>query len=260
MLVIFLFFIPLSLFANIEYLIPTVISTLPHDTTAFTQGLDIHDGFLYESTGLYGKSTLRKIDLQTGKVVKKISLSPNYFAEGIAILDDHLYQITWREKKAFKYDLKTLNLVQTFPYEGEGWGLCTDGQVLWMSCGTSQITLFNPTHFSRAGTFKTACKEPLNDLICAGNAIYANVWKKDIILRFDKNSGKLTGIIDAQGLLSPAERNKAGYEGVLNGIAYHPDSGTFFLTGKFWPTIFEVKFTISLHKSYIPLTKIIQNN
>lgn len=218
---------------------------LPHDPKAFTQGLAIHNNFLYESTGLYGHSSLRKIDIQTGKIINKISLPNQYFAEGIAIIGNNLIQITWKEQVAFVYDLN-MNLLNAIPYKGDGWGLCQNGIYVLMSNGSSTLTLRQPDDFSVAGVLNTHSEGYLNDLECVGEFIYANVWKKDIILKIDKFTGRIVGKIDASNLLHPHQREKIGSEGVLNGIAYHPQRQTFFLTGKYWPAIFEVKFVKSL--------------
>ncbi|MEO8612144.1 MAG: glutaminyl-peptide cyclotransferase [Chloroflexota bacterium] len=245
----------------VEYLVPEVLNTYPHDTTAFTEGLIYHDGLLYESAGETGKSDLREVELKTGKVLRRTLLSPDSFAEGLALVDNRLIQLTWREQTAFIYDPDSFKQVDTFTYDGEGWGLCYDGDVLWRSDGTDTLT----AHDSQ--TFATIRKLPItyqgyslnevatqngrpinlvNELECVDGLIYANVWFTDYILRIDPATGDITGIIDASQLLTKDERAAIlaqDTDFVLNGIAYNPDSQTFYLTGKSWPKLFEVKFT-----------------
>lgn len=232
--------------SEVELLRPEIISIYSHDVSSFTQGLAVYNGMLYESTGLYGKSSLRQLDLKSGKVIKQVSLPPEYFGEGIAIVDNQIIQLTWQENKAFVYDLKNLNLIKTLSYQGQGWGLCGDGKNVWMTNGTSSICQRSSVNFTSIRQCHIELNgrkiERLNDLECVGNFLYTNVWGKNIILRIDKESGQVTGIIDASGLLSPKEMLKAGEDGVLNGIAYNPSHQTFFITGKYWPWLFEVQF------------------
>lgn len=249
----FIFFIPLfDLRAEIERLIPVVISKIPHELPAFTQGLAIEEDLLYESTGLYGQSSLRIFDLSKGKMVRMLSLSKEIFAEGIAILPNQIIQITWREQKAFIYERKNLSLQKIFHYLGEGWGLCRDGSTVWMSNGTSILTQRNPLTFYPIRTLKVHLKgeqlDFLNDMECVGSDLYINVWLKDWIVRVDKKSGKVTGIIDASLLLSDFEKKGMREDDILNGIAYRPKTKTFFLTGKNWPWIYEVKFVLKNRK------------
>lgn len=252
---ILVYFLFLGLFCNslqamkkeeVEELVPQVIKTYPHDTFAFTQGLCIHQGYLYESTGLYGESSIRKIDLKTLEPVHKKQLPDEIFAEGIAIDGDHLIQLTWKEHAAFVYDLKTLNLSRVHRYQGEGWGICCDGKRLFMSNGTDLIVVRDSQTFQIRNRYSVTLGKrrffKLNALACVGNSLYANIWQSNFIVRIDKRNGRVTGLIDASGLLTPWERLKAGHEGVLNGIAYHPARKTFFITGKYWPWLFEVKF------------------
>jgi glutaminyl-peptide cyclotransferase len=231
---------------EIESLIPLVVAKLPHDREAFTQGLAIEDDQLYESTGLYQHSSLRHLDLFTGQVVQKHSLSSEIFAEGLAAFPHVLLQITWREQRAFVYDRSSLKLLKILSYSGEGWGLCRDGETVWMSNGTSTLIQRDLQTFSVLKKLPVYLKgEPiafLNDLECDGNHLYANVWKKDWLIRIDKTTGEVTGIIDASHLLSIRDKALLGLDGVLNGIAFRPKTGTFFVTGKGWPWIFEVRF------------------
>lgn len=240
----------LTLHAEVERLIPLVVSKLPHHLPAFTQGLAIEEDRLYESTGLYGWSSLRLLDIVTGKVLHKQTLTSQVFAEGIAAFPNQIVQITWKEQQALVYDRKTLKLQRTLSYSGEGWGLCRDGATVWMSNGTSQLTQRDILTFTPLKTLQVYLKEKrlekLNDLECVENDLYANVWQTNWIVRIDKLTGKVTGMIDASSLLSPVEKSRLNRDNVLNGIAYRPRTGTFFLTGKEWPWIFEVRLVSQL--------------
>lgn len=238
--------------SEIEQLTVHVVSVLPHDPNAFTQGLAIHQNHLYESTGLYGKSSLREIDLANGRILRQVWLPSQYFAEGLAIAKDCLIQLTWKEQRAFVYDLKSLKFLTIIPYEGEGWGLCESGNQLLMSDGSSTIFIRDKFTLRLLKSFQVIHKNKpvdyINDLECVDNTIYANVWKKDIILKVDKETGRVVGIIDASKLLSALERKLLGPEDVLNGISYHDERQTFFITGKRWPKIFEVQFISDIDK------------
>lgn len=227
-------------------LVPRVLAVWPHDPGSFTEGLLWDDGFLYESSGLYGKSNLRKVDPQTGSVLQRTDDPATVFGEGIALAGNRLFQLTWREHIGYIYDRDTFAQVGTISYEGEGWGLCFDGQHFFMSNGSAFIFKRDSHTFAILGSLHVLQNgEPidkLNELECIGNSIYANVWMTDNILRIDKNTGKVTAIIDASGLLTPEERAQIGSDGVLNGIAYDPLQGVFLITGKLWPKLFEVKF------------------
>lgn len=235
--------------AVVERLIPVVVSKLPHELPAFTQGLAIEEDRLYESTGLYGQSGLRIIDILTGKVLRKRPLRTEIFAEGIAVFPQQIVQITWREQQAFVYDRNGLKLQHILFYSGEGWGLCRDGNTVWMSNGTSTLTQRDLSTFIPLKTLKVLWHgdpvENLNDLECVGNDLYANVWQTNWIIRIDKLTGEVTGIIDASHLLSISEKKRLTLDEVLNGIAFRPKTGTFFLTGKSWPWIFEVRLVSS---------------
>ncbi|WP_079989566.1 glutaminyl-peptide cyclotransferase [Candidatus Protochlamydia phocaeensis] len=231
---------------KVDHLVPEVISTLPHDPSAFTQGLLIDQEDLYESTGLYGKSSLRRLNLKTGEILDQILLPEDQFGEGVTYWQGRLIQLTWKEEVSLVYQPKPLALLYQLAYEGEGWGLCTDGQSLLMTNGSSQILQRDPSTLAVQKTLNVSFKgqtiSRLNDLVCVGNDIYANVWRTNYIIRIDKTSGKVTAVIDASGLLSAKERKALGKEAVLNGIAYHEATQTFFITGKYWPLIFEVRF------------------
>ncbi len=230
---------------GVDLFVPEILSVRPHDPNAFTQGLLLHDGLLYESTGRYGESTLREVDPETGEVLRQHELVPSLFAEGLALVDDRLIQITWQERSALVYDLDTFRFEQSFSYRGEGWGLCYDGESLYMSDGSDVITVRDPENFRVLDTLNvTFGDQPLvqiNELECVDDSIYANVWQTDFIVRIDKWSGVVDGLIDLRGLLAPEDR-PADPGGVLNGIAYDPESETFLITGKLWSQLFEVRF------------------
>ncbi len=220
-----------------------VLSTRPHDSGAYTQGLLLNNGSLFESTGLYGGSSVREVNPQTGEVKRKVSVPQQYFAEGLALVGDRLIQLTWQEQKAFVYKLADFTKVEELRYDGEGWGLCSDGTRLVMTDGSDRLTFRDPKTLAVLGEVRVTLSgrliDRLNELECVGGAIYANVWQTDDILRIDPGSGKVTAVVDASGLLSPAERERAE---VLNGIAWDPAKKTFLITGKLWPKMFEVTF------------------
>jgi glutaminyl-peptide cyclotransferase len=220
-----------------------VLAAYPHDPGAFTQGLVLERGVLYESTGLEGRSTLRRVDLATGRVDASVPLAANQFGEGLARVPGLLIQLTWTSEVALLYDQPSLRLLRTVPYEGEGWGLCYDGARLVMSDGTERLTFRRPDTFAVEGfvdvTLNGRPVGKLNELECAGGSVYANVWHRDTILRIDPASGRVLDRIDASGLLTPRERAAAD---VLNGIAHDPADGAFYVTGKLWPRLFKVRF------------------
>jgi len=235
---------------EIERLVPLVLSERPHDPAAYTQGLLVYEGELYESTGRYGASTIRRVDLQSGEVLQMVGYNEAIFGEGLALVDDErLISITWMNGLAFMLDRESLRLIEFFQYEGEGWGLCYDGAVLYMSDGSASLFTRDPQTFELLDEIPvTLAGEPidqLNELECVDEVIYANVWKSNDILRIDKESGAVTAVIDASGLLPPGRLEEllaqdAG--AVLNGIAYDADNEVFYLTGKLWDTLFEVVF------------------
>ena len=231
---------------EIEQLAIQIVKEYPHNPQNFTQGLDLVDNDLYESSGLYGRSKLKKSRLQTGEVIKEILLPAGYFAEGIAHCGHHLVLLTWKEGKALVYDPATFEMINAFSYSGEGWGLCFDGKAIWMSDGSSQLYRRNALTFEiekilsiKAGNQSFS---NLNDLVCLDDSIYANVWRMEIILRIDKQTGQVTAIIDASNLLSSQQKAQLSPEAVLNGLTYRPETQTFLLTGKYWPSLFEVRF------------------
>jgi glutaminyl-peptide cyclotransferase len=219
-----------------------VLRQYPHDKDAFTQGLLWHDGVMYESTGQYGDSSLRKVRLEDGKVLARRALEPEFFGEGLARVDDRLVQLTWRSGLALVSDLATLERRSTIAYSGEGWGLCFDGTALVMSDGSSILEFRDPSSMEvlrEVSVMREGHPVPrLNELECVGSEIYANVWQSNEILRIDSKTGRVTASIDASDLLTRLESLRAD---VLNGIAYKPDSKTFLVTGKLWPQLFEVE-------------------
>ncbi len=219
-----------------------VIHAYPHDTTAFTEGLFVDDGVFYESTGLNGKSTLRKVEIETGKILKKKDVPAEYFGEGLAELNDKLYQLTWQTKVGFIYEKGTFNKTGEFAFESEGWGLTTDGIDLIQSDGTDKIRFIDPKTFKVKRTISVvgggAPLEEINELEYIEGEIYANVWKTNSIVRIDPATGKVVGWIDMTGILSTAEAANAD---VLNGIAYDHDKKRLFVTGKYWPKVFEIE-------------------
>ncbi len=229
-------------------LVPEIVAVYPHDPAAFTQGLVWAGDRLFESTGIGSVATseLRELDLETGGAIQTVALDPSYFGEGLALVEERLIQLTWQDGVAFIYDLATLNRTGGFRYEGEGWGLCFDGRELWMSDGSSRLVRRDPLTFAVVGEIEVTLEGGpvflLNELECAGDSIYANVWKTDQILRIDPAGGQVTAVIDAAGLLPPFEKNELDEEQILNGIAYREDEGLFYLTGKEWGRMFAVVF------------------
>ena len=220
-----------------------VINQYPHDPGAFTQGLVFHGGVLYEGTGLKGQSSLRKVALETGEVVKKRDLSYRYFGEGVTVLGDEIMQLTWRSHVGFVYDRDTFERLRDFSYPSEGWGLTHDGLNLIMSDGTAMLRFLAPATFEEVAQLEVRDGEGpvrrLNELEYIGGEIYANVWQTDRIARISPRSGRVVGWIDLTGLLKPEDRT--GSEGVLNGIAYDAAGKRLFVTGKRWPKLFEIR-------------------
>jgi glutaminyl-peptide cyclotransferase len=221
-----------------------IVRAYPHDRAAFTQGLVYEGGRLYESTGLVGRSTLREVELETGRVIRKVDVAPPIFAEGLALVGDRLVQLTWQNERALLYDRATFAKQGELAYRGEGWGLCRDGESLVMSDGSANLTIRRPKDFSTIRTIAVTLDgqplDHLNELECVDGAVYANVWTRDLIVRIDQTSGRVTHKIEAVNLLSPLERGNP--DQVLNGIAYDGSDKTFLITGKLWPKLFRVKF------------------
>ena len=219
-----------------------VVKTYPHDREAFTQGLQYKDGFLYEGTGLQGRSTLRKVKLETGVVLQKLSLPGQYFGEGISIIGDRIVQITWQSEVGFVWGLKDFKLQRQFTYKGEGWGLTTDGKNLYFSDGTDEIRILDGTTLAELRRIRVRENgrpvRDLNELEWVDGEILANVWQTDRIVKVNPLDGRVTGSVDLSGLLSAGER--AGTD-VMNGIAYDAVGKRLFVTGKLWPKVFEIK-------------------
>jgi glutaminyl-peptide cyclotransferase len=220
-----------------------VIQAFPHDPRAFTQGLVFHDGFLYEGTGLKGRSSLRKVRLETGEVIREVDLAPEFFGEGITILKNEVVQLTWQSQIGFVYNLSDFHLLRQFSYSGEGWGLTTDGREIFMSDGTPQIRVLDPRTLAEKRRFTardgTTPIQALNELEYVEGEIFANVWQTNRIARISPQTGAVVGWIDLEGLLSPVYRLESG--AVLNGIAYDAARKRLFVTGKLWPKIFEIR-------------------
>jgi glutamine cyclotransferase len=231
---------------EVEILVPEVLSEIPHSTDDFTQGLVWFDGRLFQSTGQYGESQLQELDPITGETLRQVPLTEQYFGEGLALIEDQLVQITWREQTALVYDLETFEQTGTFSYETEGWGLCYDGEHLYMTDGSPILYQRDPESFEITDEIMVTLQgEPvpqLNELECVEEDIYANVWQTDAIIRIDKGTGQVTAIVDARGLLTRQERAQLEGGAVLNGIAYDAEDETFLITGKLWPVMFEVRF------------------
>ncbi len=221
-----------------------IVHSFPHDPTAFTQGLLYDDGFLYESTGQYGQSSLRKVELETGAVVQFHPLDARFFAEGLALFGNRLLQLTWRANKGFAYRLDSFEQLAEFAYPTEGWGLTCDGELLIMSDGSSTLYFHDPFTFAEVSRVAVVAQGSpvlhLNELEWIGGEIFANIWQTDTIARIDPASGQVVGWIDLTGLLSDADRRGSNAE-VLNGIAYDPEGERLFVTGKWWPKLYQIE-------------------
>lgn len=222
-----------------------IVNTFPHDINAFTQGLEFYNDTLYEGTGRNGSSSLRKLDLTTGEVLQKADLEQRYFGEGITILNDKIYQLTWKARTGFIYELNNMEVTGTFNYgsQKEGWGLTNNGEVIFMSDGTDKIWILDPETMQEKGYIQTVTNSSVfnkaNELEYVDGKIYANVWLKDSAMIIDARSGAITGVIDFRGLKNKVTKHDD--LDVLNGIAYHKQRGTFFVTGKNWDKMFEVR-------------------
>jgi glutamine cyclotransferase len=224
----------------------SIVQTYPHDSSAFTEGLLYHEGSLYESTGLKGQSSIRKVNLETGKVEQRRDLPVDYFGEGIAIRRGHLVQLTYTTQLGFVYDLATFEPRSEFTYPGEGWALASDGQRLVMSDGTPELRFLDFETLRETRRLQvTADGVPvknLNELEWVKGEIFANIWHSDRIARIDPATGRVTGWIDLSGLLAPSERTDP--EAVLNGIAWDSAGDRLFVTGKRWPKLFQIRVVV----------------
>ncbi len=222
-----------------------VINTYPHSTDSFTQGLVFDEGTLYESTGLNGQSAVKIVDLETGKTVKSYDIADKYFGEGITVVGNKIIQLTWRAKKGFVYDKKTLKLLRTFKYDTQGWGITYDGKYIIMSDGSDVLYFMDPRTFKVKGTLDVYHENgkvgKLNELEYIDGEIYANIWGEEKIARINPKTGQVTAWIDLSGLLS--KEDKKNRIDVLNGIAYDAENKRLYVTGKLWPKIFEIEVT-----------------
>lgn len=220
-----------------------VVGSYPHDPQAFTQGLVWHDGGFYESTGGYGRSTLRRVEFPSGRVLRRIDLPRELFGEGLAMVRDRLVQLTWREGRGLIYDRQSFRLVREFRYATEGWGLTWDGTHLVMSDGSDVLTFLDPERLAPIRrlpvTWDGHPVRNLNELEAVEGEIWANVWYRDVVVRIDPRSGQVSSYLDLGGLLAPGER--PGRDAVLNGIAYDPAGRRVFVVGKLWPRLFEIR-------------------
>src|SRR5947209_3689981 len=220
-----------------------VVNTFPHDPADYTQGLIFHDGALIESTGLEGRSTLRRVELQTGRVLQKADVPRFYFAEGMTLFGGKIYQLTWKAEKGFIYDPQTFQKTGEFTYTGEGWGLTHDADSLILSDGTNQIRFIDTDNYKVKRTISVLDEgrplEEINELEYVHGEIFANVWHDDRIARIDPQTGRINGWVDMTGLLKPGEATDE--EAVLNGIAYDEQGDRLFVTGKLWPKLFEIR-------------------
>ena len=220
-----------------------VVNTFPHDPDAYTQGFVFHEGKFVESTGRLGKSSLRNVEVETGKVLKQVNVPTPYFAEGITLLKGKIYQLTWQHQTGFIYDAATFKKLGEFTYQGEGWGLTNDGNSLILSDGTDRIRFLDPSTFKVLTTIAVVDKRVpvarLNELEFIRGEIYANVWTEDRIARIDAKTGKVLGWIQLAGLIPRTELHDE--EAVLNGIAYDEAHDRLFVTGKLWPKVFEIR-------------------
>ncbi|MDF1521776.1 MAG: glutaminyl-peptide cyclotransferase [Trueperaceae bacterium] len=232
--------------ADVARWVPEVVATHPHDPTAFTQGLLFHEGRFYESTGLYGRSDVREVTVDGGAVVRARPLDAAFFAEGLARVGDRLLQLTYREGVAFVYDLETFEELERFAYEGEGWGLCFDGHELWMSDGSSRLQRRDPDTFELLGRVDVRLEgrpvERLNELECVGDHVVANVWLTTDLVRIVKSDGRVDAVVDAAALVPDDPAVRSDGNAVLNGVAHDPETGRWWLTGKLWPVLYEVRF------------------
>ena len=220
-----------------------VINTYPHERSAFTEGLVFEDGVLYEGTGLKGRSTLRRVKLDTGEILQICELPPQFFGEGVTIYGNKIIQLTWQSRIGFVYDKYSFKLLQEFNYPDEGWGITHDGKHLIMSDGTETLHFLDPETFKEISKIEISANNipvtRINELEYVQGEIYANIWQTELIVRIDPLTGQVVGWIDLKGILRP--ENHSETVDVLNGIAYDAENNRLFVTGKFWPKLFEIE-------------------
>ena len=223
----------------------TITNSYPHNPQSFTEGLEWHDSVLYEGTGLEKHSRLAVVSLKTGTDIKSVKLDDQYFGEGITVLNGKIYELTWQSGKAFVYDAKTFKKIKEFTYEGEGWGMTNNGKEIIMSNGSSKIVYRNPETFAITKTIDvtndTGAVNYINELELVDGFIYANIWETKYIIKINPESGKVVSVADFTGIQEQYGINPQQVD-VLNGIAYDKAEKRFFITGKYWPKVFEVKF------------------
>ncbi len=222
-----------------------IVNTYPHDRSAFTQGLFYDDGLLYEGTGQETGSTLREVELETGRVIRQLNLSPELFGEGITLFGDRIFQVTWQSRVGFVYEKSTFRQINRVYYQSEGWGLTTMDQNLVMSDGTNVLYIIEPGMFTVLSRLEVYDNEKmvdqLNELEYINGEIWANIWNSDLIARIDPATGKLLGYINLKGIINDPQTDTS--VNVLNGIAYDSEGGRIFVTGKNWPRLFEIRIT-----------------
>jgi glutamine cyclotransferase len=222
-----------------------VKNTYPHDPQAFTQGLFFRDGQLYETTGISGRSSLRRVELKSGKVLQKAELPKEVFGEGSTAVGENILGLTWQSKTGYVFDAKTFAMKAKFPYEGEGWGLASDAKNVYMSDGSASIRVLDPITLKEVRRVQVTAEgkpiDSLNELEIVDGELYANVWGTDVIARIDPASGKVTGWIDLTNLLPREKRGTSSVDAVLNGIAYDGKHRKLYVTGKLWPKLFEIE-------------------
>ena len=221
-----------------------VVRTIPLEETSFTQGLEVLDGSIFQSSGLYGESRLSEIDLQSGNIIREMPINDSYFAEGITVLDQSIIMLTWKGEQAFRIDISNFSIVENFSFEGEGWGICFNGEYLVMSNGTSQISFRDPETFEINHTIQVTWDgQPvsnINELECVGKEILANVWLQDVIISIDSISGNVQYFVSPTSISSTQGTNS---NEVLNGIAFDESLGGFWITGKNWTHIYLIEIS-----------------
>lgn len=225
-----------------------IIEWIPHDPDAFTQGLEVAGGTMYESTGLWGRSSLRAVDPATGEVTARVELPAELFGEGLTVAGDEIFQLTWQSGTALVYDRATLGLLREHSYEGEGWGLCAMGGELIMTDGSDRLTRRDPATFELIGAVTATAAgydgrlDHLNELECVGGMVIANVWQTDHLLVMDPETGRVVAAIDAGPLVDDVTEAASGSQiDVLNGVAIDDESATLWMTGKLWPRLYRVR-------------------